>query len=326
MARNLRVVIGTDRSDIARHFAAEYAVATSVNTPDPDLQVDFRPVEAPTLTGGYKTVKWRVELDDPSDGGPLRAAIELSGQPRGFGLSLVQGYFVEPLISLAAARVDTVLLPCAAILTEADGLTLILGRSRSGKSSLAVRSLPGGAVVYGDDQAFIDAECNCSRFPRRMRFYSDLRQTAPRAFARLAPQVRADLILRGAVRRLSRGFIAPPVRVPIEDLGAAGGLEPTPVRRIVLLERSDGISDIQRDEVGPDETAEFGLALLDDQREKLSRAGGVWTELISTLRSAESEMLRSAFRVHAVERLRVPMTWGATDALPVLAHLLRLPS
>ena len=75
-----------------------------------------------------------------------------------------------------------------------------------------------------------------------------------------------------------------------------------------------------------DETAQFALELLDDQREKLARAGATWAELITTLRSAESEMLRSAFRTHAVERLRVPMAWGATDALPVLGHLLRLPS
>lgn len=325
MAPGLRLTIGAERADVTGHFAAEYGVATGATVPDAELTVDFRTVDAAAITGGYKTIRWQVGLDGPGDG-PLHAAIDLRGYPRSFGLSLVQGFFVEPLLSLAAVRSGRVLLPCAAIETEQDGLTLILGRSRSGKSSLAVRALPGGAVVFGDDQAFVDAQGNCSRFPRRMRFYSDLRQTAPRAFARLRPAVRAGLVARGAVRRLSRGFIAPPVRVPIEDLGTAGGLLPTPVRRIVVLERFDGITSVQHDELGAEETAQFALALLDDQREKLARAGGAWAELISTLRFAESGMLTSAFQTHAVERLRVPMTWGATDALPVLAHLLRLPS
>ena len=325
MAPNLRVAIGADRSDVAGHFAAEYGVATSTNVANAELQIDFQPVQTPAITGGYKTIRWRVGLQAPDDG-PLVASIDLQGRPRSFGLSLVQGFFVEPLLSLAAARAGRVLLPCAAIQTEQDGLTLILGRSRSGKSSLAVRALPGGAVVFGDDQAFLDAGGNCSRFPRRMRFYSDVRQTAPRAFSQLRPPVRTGLVALGAVRRLSRGFIAPPVRVPIEDLGQAGGLSPVPVRRIVVLERFDGISSVQHDEISADETAQFALELLDDQREKLARAGAAWAELITTLRSAESEMLRSAFRTHAVERLRVPMAWGATDALPVLGHLLRLPS
>lgn len=326
MRPDLRVAIETEDAGIRAHFLAEYGVAETPATGQPaDLEIAFRPVTQPQITGGYKTIRWRVELDPPGDG-LLRAAIELSGWPEAFGLSLVQGYFVEPLLSLAAARVGVVLLPCAAIATADHGLTLILGKSRSGKSSLAVRSLPGGAVVFGDDQAFLDAECACSRFPRRMRFYSDLPQTAPRAFARLSPRAKLELRARGVVRALTRGFVAPPVRVPIEALGTAGGLEPTAVRRIVLLERFDGLTAIQQDRVSADETAEFALTLLDEQRQKLAGAGGEWTGYITTLRSAESATLRSALRVHDVERFRVPMSWGATDALPVLAHLLQLPS
>lgn len=325
MAPDLRVEIATASDGVADHFLAEYAAAAASTSDEADLTIEFRPVADPTIVGGHKTVRWRVELE-PATSGPLRAAIDLRGHPRDFGLSLVQGYFVEPLLSLAAARAGRVLLPCAAIATEQTGLTLILGRSRSGKSSLAVRSLPGGAVVYGDDQAFIDASCALSRFPRRMRFYSDLRRTSPRAYARLDPRVRAGLVARGVVSTLTRGFVAPPVRVAIEELGTAGGLEPTAVDRVVLLERVDGITEIQHDEVGADATRDFAMNLLDEQRQKLIGAGPDWDRMITTLRSAESAMLRSAFQVHAVERLRVPMGWTATDALPVLAHLLRLPS
>jgi hypothetical protein len=92
-----------------------------------DLNIAFRRVQEPTLHGGHKTVNWRIELGSPEEPS-LNAAIELRGAPRSFGLSLVQGYFVEPLLSLAAAREGSVLLPCAAIATD-EGLLLLLGRS-----------------------------------------------------------------------------------------------------------------------------------------------------------------------------------------------------
>ena len=58
------------------------------------------------------------------------------------------------------------------------------------------------------------------------------------------------------------------MRVPIEDLGTAGGLSPMPVRRIVVLERFEGIASVQHGELSAEETAQFALALLDDQRER----------------------------------------------------------
>jgi len=289
-----------------------------------DLNIAFRRVQEPTLHGGHKTVSWRIELGSP-EASSLNAAIDLRGAPRSFGLSLVQGYFVEPLLSLAAAREGSVLLPCAAIATD-EGLLLLLGRSRSGKSSLAVRALAAGAVVLGDDQAFVDEKGWCTTFPRRMRFYSDLRLTAPRAYARLTPKVRGGLQLRRVARRVTRGFVAPPVRVRTSALGTVPSVEPVRVGRIVLIERRRDITTIQRREIATGETVDFGLTLLDEQRAKLAGAGPAWTSYLKRVRADEAAILRQAFQRHEVERIEVPLSWSAPEALSVLAHLLGIPS
>lgn len=320
----LHLEIEADRADVLAHFDAEYGSSRALGSVRPGLNIAFRNVQQPTLRGGHKTVSWRVELGNP-EASCLSAAIELRGAPRSFGLSLVQGYFVEPLLSIAAAREDAVLLPCAAVNTD-EGLLLLLGRSRSGKSSLAVRALAAGAIVLGDDQAFIDAKGWCTTFPRRMRFYSDLRLTAPRAFARLPPTVRSGLFVRGAARWLTRGFVAPPVRVRIDALGEVAGAEPLCVRRVVLIERQRDLATIQRREVATDETVDFAATLLDEQRVKLSAAGPAWTNYLKLVRADEAAILRQAFQRHAVEQIRVPMSWSAPEALAVLAQLLGIPA
>ena len=321
----LRVGIEAARDDVRCHFDAEYGSASAtVDVASPELEVAFRTVEAARVGGGHKSVRWRVDLGEPRPDA-LRARIELRGAPRSFALSLVQGYFVEPLISLAAPSAGSVLLPCAAIRTD-EGLLLLLGKSRSGKSSLAVRALAAGATVLGDDQVFIDADARCTRFPRRMRFYGDLRQTAPRAYARLPSRDRRGLRARGVVRRLTRGFVAPPVRVRVADLGVPAGPEPVSVTRVVLIERLPGITTIEREEASTDMTVEFGLTLLDEQREKLAAAGPDWNAWIRQIRRSEAQMLRRAFEGHEVERVGVPLSWTAGEALPILSYLLGIPS
>lgn len=325
MLPNLAIRIEADRADVLDHFDAEYRDAgTPADPAPPALEVAFRPVARPAVRGGHKTVSWRVEVDDPG-AATLRASIQLRGAPREFGLSLVQGYFVEPLISVASARAGQVLLPSAAISTP-EGVLLLLGRSRSGKSSLAVRALAAGAMVLGDDQAFVDRDGRCTAFPRRMRFYSDLRSTAPGAYARLAPRVRAGLALRGGARRLTRGFVAPPVRVRMDAVGQAPTREPVPIERVVLIERLDSIARIERREISTEETVAFGLHLLDEQREKLVTGVSPWEEVVTRLRADEGAILQEALAPHAVERIAVPRGWSASEALPVLAHLLGIPS
>jgi hypothetical protein len=132
-----------------RHFDHEYG-RRAIDDPPDGIEVsiqfvgDRRPGIRPLAArgsgrGGHKSVRWEVVLSGPSER-PLQAAISLLGWPRSFGLSLVQGYFVEALLSLAAPRTGHILLPAAAIDSD-DGPVLILGPSGAGKTSLSARAI-----------------------------------------------------------------------------------------------------------------------------------------------------------------------------------------
>jgi len=88
----------------------------------------LRPVAAQSwVEGRHKTVGWRLALSGP-DERPLGASIAVRGRPRFVVVSLAQGYFVEPMISMASARVGHVVVPSAAI-AEGDGALLLVGAS-----------------------------------------------------------------------------------------------------------------------------------------------------------------------------------------------------
>src|SRR5215210_4284216 len=111
----LHLRVSGDRAAL-RHFDAEYgeaAVPDDGAPPAAEVRFTRRLRGGTTSKGGHKTVRWLVGRSEP-DAAPLRADVELRGAPRSFGLSLVQGYFVEPLVSVAAARAGYVLLPAAA--------------------------------------------------------------------------------------------------------------------------------------------------------------------------------------------------------------------
>src|SRR5215213_1809452 len=135
-----------------RHFRAEYAAAIMASPIAPlDVEIAFVKAvgsEGSLLHGRHKTVEWDVQLI-AGDEGPIRSAIAAVGVPRSFVLSLVQGYHVETLLALRAVERGAVLLPAAAFRTE-RGVTLLAGRSRSGKSTLAAIALTAGLPVFGD--------------------------------------------------------------------------------------------------------------------------------------------------------------------------------
>ena len=83
------------------HFRAEYRAARVDPGAEADLIVSFSRTSSrsPGFEAGYRSLRWRVALDPLGDG-PLRATIDLRGAPRSFGLSLLQGYVVEPLLGL----------------------------------------------------------------------------------------------------------------------------------------------------------------------------------------------------------------------------------
>jgi hypothetical protein len=302
---------------LVREFASEYRGAESADA-GADVEVSFEtPIGPDAVRGGHKTVRWEVSLSAAGET-PLRAAIALRGRPRSFSRSLVQGYYVEPLLSVAAARQGQVLLPAAAFETDAGAL-VVMGRSRSGKSTLAFRVAAAGARVLGDDQVLLDGR-DCLPFPRRARLYPDSRQTAPAAYAGLAPRDRVALRARGVLRRLTAGYVAPSLAV---ETGGRPCGEELPIARIVLIERGPG------DELGDgpltaDAATDAALDLLRDQRAHLAAAGPAWAEAAAAAERQERERLTAVFASLPLERLRLPDAWGAPRSVEALAARLGL--
>jgi hypothetical protein len=270
----------------------------------------------------HKSVGWRLRLGSPSDV-PLRASILTWGWPAAIARSMAQGYVLEPIVSVAAARHNVVLVSAAGIATS-DGLALLLGRSRAGKTTLAARFIVGGAQVLGDDQVFVDASGACWPFPRRLRLYPDFRTTTPEAFAALSRGDRASLRLRGIVARASRGYIRPSLPVAPRDLGAEWRPGPLAIARVLLLERDPAGSSISVTR-GPASRATNAIrALLAAQRAKFtSLAGPTWAAAIAETAARERAVLDEAFGHLDVEVVSVPEAWGARrsiDAVAVLLH------
>ena len=318
-APGVTVRVAGDRA-ASRHFAAEYGEARAAA--EPDVEVEFGDVAGRSLRGGHKTVRWAVDLSPPS-ARPLAAAIRLRGRPRSFGFSLVQGYLVEPLLAVAAARAGRVLVPSAAIADDDGGALLLLGRSRSGKSTVSARAVANGRPLLGDDQVLVDATGACSPFPRRLRFYTDLADTAPAAYARLPPRVRRGLRLRKLLRVATRGYAAPPVRVRAAELGPSRAAS-LPLARIVLIERGGTADRLEASDVATDALVGAATDILTEQRGRLVRAGRAWEEAHEETLAREAEILDRAFAARRAERLLVPAAWSAPRAIAALADYLQL--
>jgi heme exporter protein D len=306
-----------------RHYRAEYGGVASEREAPPNVLISFqrRPEGHPLrFSGGHRSLRWHVELDQ-STSETLRATVALRGEPRSFGLSLLQGYLIEPLVELAAPAVSHVLLPAAAIGGQ-RGAILILGRSRSGKSSTAARAAAAGQPVLGDDHVLVASDGTCRPFPRRLRLYSDLAATAPAAYALLAPSQRAVLRGLAAVRALTRGAVAPPLRIPIEALGAPAA-QPAPLRGVVLIQRAD-IATIVANSLSLSELVELAYGIVADQRRALEEiADEEWRERLRRAQANEEALLESAFAAASfATRLLVPNHWPAGRAIEsVAAHL-----
>jgi len=305
-----------------RHFAREYgpaAIAPSADDP-PALRAEIA-WGADGADGGHKTVGWGVRLGPP-DGVPLALELGLRGRPRRFALSLVQGFLLEPALSVAAARAGHVLLPAAA-LGEDGSAVVVLGRSRSGKSSAMTLALASGRHVLGDDQVLLDAAGGCRAFPRRLRLYPDLRQTAPAAFRRLPAADRGALLARSAARTLSRGWLAPSLAVRASAVGPAAPEGPLPVRRLVAVERVAGLDAPAAGPLELETAIRLALDVLDEQRARLRDvAGPTWGAALDALRDHEAGLLRAALGGARLERLRMPATWPAPRGVAHLAGAL----
>ncbi len=306
---------------VRRHFVREYGPAA--DEPDPaGVEADLHWERTPRSTGhalvagGHKTARWRVGLSSP-DADPLRASIALQGGPPSFALSLVQGYFVEPLIAVSAARSDMVLLAGAAV-EEGGGALLLVGRSRSGKSSLTARAIASGRGVLGDDQVLVDRSGRCWPFPRRIRVYSDLRSTAPAAHAHLNRRSQLALEARRVAKATSRGAVAPSLLLDPAQLGPWRRSEPLPIRRVVVIERSPSASVLAIEPIGSAEAIDAALAALAAQREHLVGASTAWNATLDATLRSEKDSLTCAFAHASTARMAVPAAWCAPRAIAEL--------
>lgn len=313
---------------IERHFVKEYGDSAITPGGNVDVDLTFGPVTgghfpSRVVEGRHKSVGWTVALSSPQ-ARPVTASIEMRGRPRFFVASLVQGFFVEPLLSLAAARDGHVLLPSAAI-REDDGALLLIGASRSGKSSLAARAIAVERPVLGDDQVFLDEHGICRAFPRRMRFYSDLPLVAPGAYARLPGRGRFELKWRQAMRRATRGYVSPSLAVSPEDLGTRRPAQALPLRRLVVMERSDLTEKLEFRSIDRDSVVERARLLLTSQRERLSaiaRTDAEWRGRLAAVSRAEVDLIRRGIADVPGERLVIPGHWDASHAVAQVARAL----
>lgn len=307
---------------VLRHFDAEYGEAAAP-AGDPDVDVRIRwgtrldPVPGGSVvTGGHKSARWRVALGPP-DESPLRAELALAGGPPSFTLSLVQGYFVEALVAVALARAGLVALPSAAF-AAADGATVLLGRSGAGKTTMTARALAAGRTVLSDDQVVIDRAGRVWRYPRRLRFYPDIRETVPEAWARLRPGTRAALVRRGWLRRLTGGFVAPSLAVPTSEIGATVQRTPLPLRRLVVAARSDATQFTVTVREPAWVVDQAGLVLT-DQRSRISRkVGPTWARALDDVQAAEQRTLVAALADVPTTEVVLPTTWGARQSVDAL--------
>lgn len=310
------------------HFRAEYASAALAPGATPALEATIgagvlrgregRPAEAAELRGAHKLARWRASVPARFDDETLRVAVDVRGP---LGLTLVQSYIVEPLLSLAAIRAGSALLPSAAIARNGKAL-LLVGRSRSGKSSLAARALAAGVPVLGDDQVLVDAVGNCLPFPRRLRVYPDLMRTAPTAFASLRPSARATLVALGRVNALTRGFAAPPMRIKVSTLGAGNDSTPLPIGEVVVIRRAP-VDELKTEPLGQAKLAAEIEDALHGQRSAIFGLPGL-EAATATLVARERSILESALAATPARRVLVPDCWPAERAVGRLAHELGL--
>jgi hypothetical protein len=311
------------------YFRAEYgSAALAASSEEPAVEAvigarlhdDAHRTEGqPELLGAHKLARWRASVPVRPDAGTMRLAVAVRGP---LGLALVQSSVIEPLVSLAAVRAGSVLLPGAAI-AQGDRTVLVLGRSRSGKTSLAARALAAGLRVLGDDQIIINADRECLPFPRRLRLYPDLSRTAPAAFAALRPSVRTRLTALGRVNALTRGFVAPPVSVSASAIGAD---DAGPVRVLigeVAVVRRARVDALILEPLDSAELAAEADDVLMGQRSELFKVPGV-KDAYEALLAHERAIVACALAAAPARRVLVPDSWTSERAVGALARALEL--
>jgi hypothetical protein len=176
--------------------------------------------------------------------------------------------------------------------------------------------------VLGDDHVLVGRDGTCRSFPRRLRLYTDLQDTAPNAYRNLPGSQRVLLAALRVLRAVTRGAVAPPLRVPIEALGPVAR-DTLPLGLVIVIERGDN-GRLERSELDPNALVEFASMVLREQRTALLKVRDpVWAERLGQVQRNEAQLLQAAFAgVRSALRLTVPAAWDARRAVGELAGAL----
>jgi hypothetical protein len=313
---------GDDR--VRRHFAREYGPAATGDQTVATVEASFGHVDERAegcVEGGHKTMHWRSAVSEPG-ADPLALRVQVSGLPRGYAMSIVQSYYLEPLLAVAATRAGAVLLPAASFEVEGRA-TIVVGLSGSGKTSLSMQALALRQPLMGDDQVLVTPDGTCRPFPRCMRLYPDLRERAPLAYRGLSRRDRCGLAARRLARTITGGWLAPSLTLSRASLGEVGLPEPTSVGHVVLLVRSPDRGEVRVDAATTGDAIELCLEALREQRRHLVEGREGWRLALADIERKEARQLGRAFACVPVTRVVVP-TPLVGDGLAHLAGQLGL--
>jgi hypothetical protein len=169
----------------------------------------------------------------------------------------------------------------------------------------------------------LGADGGCWPYPRRLRLYPDVQDTAPEGWRRLRRSTQRILRLRGVLRRASHGFVAPSLPVPVTELRAAVPNERVRAARLVIVERSPDVRVLTEQERDAAWAARAAAGVLADQRTRFSEvADARWAAALQDAAEREAEVLRTWLQSLPIAQLQIPRAWDAPRAVAALADRL----
>ncbi len=238
------VSLRASQRDILRHFDGEYhSLITEADGP-PHIEVfagreisgDLCAAwDVPPHSGRHKTIRWKVALDG-FDSTTTKVAYEGAGA---MAVSFLQTFYLEPLLRLKFLQVDHALVHGASLI-KGDRCVLFPGGSRVGKTTLTLLHAISGNRIQGDNYVIVTSGGEALAFPRRLRIYSDISSTNPRAYERLPARERLRLRMAGLIKSLSFGFANMPRRLRIDEFAPGCLLPRAKIESVYALAPSNG--------------------------------------------------------------------------------------
>ena len=171
--------------------------------------------------------------------------------------------------------------------------------------------------ILGDDQIVVDGSGACASCPRRMRFYSTCRSRLRAPTARF-PSPCADLARRKPVHRMTRGFVAPSIRIAARRFGPPSPRGFLPIGRTVLIGRMPAGNERDVLSIQAPEAVDQAMRILEEERAKHRSVPGC-EGLLRAAENAERATSLATLAAGAVSRVGVRARWHAPRAIGALA-------